>query len=61
VGFLAGTLRFFQAQHHERPRWQAHPCGGGVAWHDFDAGTGNPALGKRSAKTVGASPAGLFL
>ena len=29
--------------------------------HDFDAGTGNPALGKRSAKTVGASPAGLFL
>jgi hypothetical protein len=26
VGSLAGTLWLFQALHHERPRWQAHPC-----------------------------------
>ena len=45
VGSLAGTLRLFQAQHHERPRWQAHPCGADVAWHDFDAGTGKPRAG----------------
>jgi uncharacterized glyoxalase superfamily protein PhnB len=58
---VCGYPWLFQAQHHQRPRWQAYPCGADVAWHDFDAGPENPALGKRSAKTVGASPAGLFL
>src|ERR1700675_1051886 len=40
VGSPCGYPRLFQARHHERPRWQAHPCGVDVAWHDFDAGIG---------------------
>ena len=51
----------FQARHHERPDGKPFHAELMLRGTTLMLGPENPALGKRSTKTVGASPAGLFL
>jgi hypothetical protein len=49
VNFYQKALGFSK-RHHERPRWQAHPCRTDAAWRNFDARTGESRAGQAQRK-----------
>lgn len=61
VGSLAGTLGFSKRSIMNGPDGKPIHAELALRGTTLMLGPENPALGKRSAKTVGASPAGLFL